>query len=67
MHQLPRLDVPNISGKLRNVVQVSCLPWRVPVPLGIESVGQGLVVGDNVKLPAFHKVSEMLDRQVDCQ
>ena len=28
---------------------------------------QGLVVGDYVKLPAFHEVSEVLDGQIDSQ
>ncbi len=32
-------NMPDVRGELGNVVQMSCLPWRVPVALSVESEG----------------------------
>ena len=52
--------------RMRDVVEVSCLPRRVSVRARVESVRQWLVVSEDVEVSTFQKVTKMLDHKVDC-
>jgi hypothetical protein len=48
-------------------IEVINLPWRAFVPLLLEGVCDGLVIGENGEVTRFQHVVEMLHGLVDCQ
>ena len=59
------LDVANVRGELRNVVEVMNLAWGIAVLFGVEGTGERLMIGHDMKLSAFQGVAEMSDREVN--
>ena len=47
------LDMSDNCCKLGNVIQMASLSWGMPIGAGVESMYQGLVVGENVKMSSF--------------
>ena len=56
----------NGRGKLGDVVELSHLPWRMTIGVGVESIHQWFVICEDMKVPNLQEVTEMLDCQVDC-
>jgi hypothetical protein len=59
--------VPYISCELGNEVQMVKLPWLAFVPLLLEGIRDGLVVGEDDEVTCFQHMAEILYGFVDGQ
>lgn len=57
----------NVVCKLRDIIEVVDLSQCVSIGMSGWSIQQRLVVRKHVECTAFHKVTKMLNCQVDCQ
>lgn len=60
-------DMAYISCDLRNIFKMTNLMWRIAVWFGRESMGERLVISQNIENSTFHEVSEMFRNYIDLQ